>query len=454
MNFRVPFLVSVFFSLCLAVTACGGGGGGGGGGSDSGGGSGGGSTEIDITDPAALSYDISQLDVSAQSGSEGNISALMKRAIGGEVGDDSIAGCQVDQMGGEAVRIAKQVDLINCYVSHMLDAAGEEIPTDEFAYFSVAVPEGFEGEDFSIKVRVGKFGEEFRMDACEGGALSMELRTTLTDTTLDASVVNHFAQGEFDEKMSVDFNVELEEGATEMTVDTVSSADITAEFDGNFGLGRMDFTYDGTTATNTVSGVHQGNFGAGDSFTGQIGGEWDATAGAAKYSATGSFPGIPAEFLPPEVSGSVGAGQVACPDFEDCDPGENFENDPGCQFSPDISCFCFEVVAESEGCTFSESGTEAFSIAYDTGTEEKTFTLVETNAFVDPVTALTLPGVEDISIAFADNWDCSGTFTPVTFTSPPTTCMAMEEEVAGGNEDHDSCFQEKGEDIGEEGGEL
>ena len=361
-------------------------------------------------------------------------------------------------MQGETIRTAKQIDLFRCYFNAVLNNAGETVPEEKFIYLSVAVPGSeLKPEGMSIKARIGSFSGTMTMDVCEGDQLSSEVRISLSGNTFNASAVNHFQEtiedpqsGEIglDEKMSGSFNISLADGASVVDTTTVENADISVAFDGNFGLGSMTFGFDGLK--NDVSGFFQGNFGEGDTFTGRMAAQSNATEGACKYSATGTFPGIPSTFIDDFLT--IPSGQIACPIMEDCDPMTNFSNYSCMTASPDASCFCLELVDESTGCSFTSSGTEAYTISYDASAKQKSFTIADTSTYLETVTGTTLPDASDVSIVFADNWDCSGTFTEVSVTAEDiATCTAMEEE-AFAYEDHDSCAQGAGEGSASDGG--
>lgn len=498
---RLLFRCAVATLLAAFVWGCGGGGSS----SDSSsGGSSGGSDPVALKSAGTFSADISSLDLSRSASSA---SVSVAKGIGSSVGDDSVAGCELAQLKDEAIRISKEVAIFQCYLDTTQDAvAAFVIPDGSLAYYTLAVPgdstqSGAVAEALAMQLRIGQNvsrSNALEFDVCEGGkhidsflfTSDAASRTITFDVkqhwTFDGSFesqadvskeegIEHVDDGDgeisdkeradartmgiIDEWMHLTGNVVAESTASGDIdkLEEVDAASITAKFDGNFGVGSLSFAYDDNggpdgKAANIVNGGFQHSFGAGDSGTGFIYGEFNSAEGSAKYAATGSFPGIPSAHLQ-GISG-IDLTKTYCP-IDDCEP---FSSQACFVQSPALSCFCL-AASSTGGCTFSEGGTEHFTIALDSSGNPK-YTVASSSAFSANVAAAALPTtVSKIEKSFGSRaWDCSVPSGNTAVTLDLTgvnfsTCVALEKAVWGGESDHDSCWQDKGEGQVNEGKE-
>ncbi|MBI2345810.1 MAG: hypothetical protein HYV03_02780 [Deltaproteobacteria bacterium] len=429
-----------------------------------------------------------------RSASSASISVV--KSIGQAVGDDSMAGCQENQLKEEAIRISKEVAIFQCYI----DASGLEIPDGSKTHYSLTVPEdegksGAAGQAMKMQLRIGKNvsqSNSLEFEVCEGGkqvdafffssdaatrAITFDVKQHWTfdgsfESSQDVSKeegIEHVDDGDgeisdkeradarqmgiIDEWMHLSGTVVAESTASGNLdkLEEIDSATVQAKFDGGFGVGSLTFAYDDDggpdgKAANTVSGGFQSSFGEGDSGTGFIYGEFNSAEGSAKYSATGSFPGIPSQHL--QGIAGVDLTKTYCP-INDCEP---FSSQACFVENPALSCFCLEQSA-SDGCTFSDSGTEHFTVVLgsDGLPQDK---IANSSIFSERSAAATLPtSVSAIEKGFGSHaWDCSipsgSTEVAVDLTKIDfSKCVALEQAVWGeeGSKDHDSCFQDQGE---------
>lgn len=487
-------VVASIFSMVFSFLGCGGATGGGG----AGGGPGTSSDPVALKTVKAVDADLSKLDL-AKSGASSSVKAPKSSAkgIGSSVGDDSIAGCVSRQLVDEAIRLSKEVSLFQCYMGAMQDNFSEFVlPDGSLAYYAVSLSAGKagpSGEGFSLKIRTGKnvsSANSLDVDLCEGGVQTeaFDLSSNASTRAITFAVKHHFSsattpeeandefcdfdnsgvvsdeervkcrsQGSFDEWMSLNGSVVAKSTATGSidSVNEISSAEIVGKFDGNFGKGNLNFMYDedgspNAGPVNVVSGGMEPSFGIGDSGTDFIYSELDDDEGSAKYSASGSFPGVPSQFLPSHFTAGT-----YCP-VDNCDPGSKFQEAACRVLRPAASCYCMQL-STTGSCSFNESGTEHFGIAKDSGGNLK-FTVAVTSVFATSVAAAKLASsVQAVEKSFGSGaWDCSvpSGSTLVTINIPDesifNTCFAIEEE-AFANTDHDSCFQDEGEGQVQEG---
>lgn len=439
MNNQAKVFLFGFLASCSAALFLGGGSGCSLGGSSSSNGK----AKVDLNDPNALSFDISNIDVAATS----NASALSVKQKEAATTNTARSGCELDRIYQEAIRLGKETDVIRCHFKAGIDASGQEVPTNGYLYLSA--------DDGHIKAKVGDFNGERRMFACKDDLLALELRTQLSGTTLTADMVNHFSDshpdenGEsvsFDDKMSGSLNFTLADGATQVNRDTVTGGSADFQFVGHFGQGSLTFGLN--NGINDASGVFNADFGQGGSQDAQLVGQWDATEGAGKFSVAGSHPALTSDNLPQGIPFTIPSGKGVCP-LKDCNP-DTASKAAACQVkSPAASCFCLELVDLSAGCIFTASGTEAFTITYDEITKTKTYTLAADNAFSTALADVSFPIIVSPS-DFSETWDCTGNFIEVHPSADAiTACEQLQAETSGEGQDHDTCAAEQGEQNAE-----
>ena len=417
--------VTLFLLISLSL----GGAAGCGGASGSGGSGGGGSTADDVAAASSVSnlpsLDVSDYDLTTASGT----SALKIKDSHVPTGEFSMAGCESNRHKDEMIRMTKELESTQCMVKQAGELGVITVPTNSYAYYNFTPPdpEDFggpppalkkieEGEDFGereferreMKARMGLFCEDdsgapadlaadgscpgtlrFKMDMCEDGSLSMEMRYAISDSNYTGTVVHQFRHGG-------DLEGQTEQGRITVDVDTTptgtfdfSSALITGTFNGIFGEGAMSFAADADLLTNTVQGAFTSSFtdpsGNSVSNTGTIASRWEGTTGCAEFEGTGEFPAM------------------SCP-YEDWVPAE-FQGQPCCILPPEERGEREQYAAPNENgnCEFHFADTEPFSIVL-TDSVAGNWLVADTNAFCEEVGALEPLTAETIS--FSDNWDC------------------------------------------------
>lgn len=459
-------------------------------------------TTAGTTGTRTVSPDLSKVDTARGSGSASisvGLSAgksadsvakaegLVAKGIGTATGDDAVAGCEARQLFDEGIRMSKQVALFNCYLEKAEAAVPEfTCGTSEFENYQFNIKGGGPADKgFTMQVRCKTVGDARTVHVCEGSKQAEGLTFTTTDSTRTVAfgMKHHFTSaqdgaedkdfcdvngdgsvsdaeraqcrsgGSFDEWGQLDGSVVFDAAASG-AIDNLSefdSANVTGLFDGNFGKGSMTVTYDedGSPSggqANTVLGGFNNSFGAGDSGTGFMYAEFNSAEGSAKYSHTGTMPCVPG--LPSHLSG------CHCPNFDSCDPATQFDAAACKVAAPAASCYCL-TASTSGSCTLDQSGTEHFTISLKADGKPQ-FKIASTSIFASNVTAKTLPtAVTSIAKNFgAEAWDCSAqSFTQINIGDEKSlfaACFALEAETFE-NSDHDTCFQDQGEDFVKEG---
>ncbi len=472
------------------------------------------------------SVDISNLDFSAATTASASVSKLPrmktknasseKKGLGknyNQVGNPSRAGCEANMHKQEIIRHSQQAQLDRCYAEAMETAGLITIPADTYARYDIHPPEddeaqrgrmcdgipeerteerercesGDEGPGAEgIKVRVGRFGNELRIDLCEGdGGLVNEATFTADGSvyTIDVTRIGDFNGHE----ESANFNAIVDLGSTGRVVDGIvdlGDGNVTANscMDGGFGNGCITFQAIGDDPTlgnyNVVSGIFKGAFreprsGVKTTFTGkaysQFGGS--SNTGCAKFSFTGAPPPMRvADMVPFDIAEA----QL-----------DNFLRTFGVQLGIDLNrnnyrniMLCnnpdFDpsnpqqggipmVVAAAAGCaTITHTGVECFSIENGTETGDfgnkvvQVFTIIENtgSTFYTAVNNFDLGTIIDQSpaIAFGRKWDCAGPFDEINFESLDPEkieselqeCLALEEKARGNQGAGDyNCHQQQ-----------
>lgn len=429
---------------------------------------------------------ISNLDTarSAATSSE-SVGLSASKAIGSAVGDDSVSGCEARQLWNEGGRMSLGPSVFLCYMTTCESAVANcDFSKEDFNYMKItAAGAGPGGEGFRMLIRAKSKDGTQTVHLCEDGIQqeSFGFTSNATTRTITYAMKHHMtsgskdnprecdtdgngsqsdaeratcrASGTFDEWGQLDGTVVYDAAAAGL-VDSIAetdSATISGLFDGGFGRGEMTvgFDEDGSPTDgqkNTVLGGFVFSFGVGDTGTGFIYSEFNSSQGTAKYSSTGSMPCLPG--LPSHLSGC----HCPKPQSDSCDAATQFAT-AGCRVaSPAASCYCMDV-STTGSCTFNESGTQSFTVALVGG--QPKFKVASTSIFASSVSAKTLPtSVSSITKNFGPNaWDCTAPNGFTEITIPNTTifaaCAAKEAE-AFAQSDHDSCWQDQGEDsIGE-----
>lgn len=425
------------------------------------------STPVDATKSVdGVSVNVANLDASASSASA-NISTSKSfgsalKGFGTSVGNTSRAGCELNEIKKEARRIGNEIDAILCYLGTTQDSVSSFVVDGTTRYYALTIPG--EGGNFDMTMRIVKDSAGLRMDMCESAVLSEEITIAQTGSAVTASGYHYF-KGEsggpgsgFEDKGGFDLSLTLKsDAAGDITYADIDTGSLTATFAGNYGTGRMTFSKTSGADLNDISGAFLASLGSNDSFTAQIVGRTDATDGTAKYSVTGTFPGIPMTGMPASITSQIPAGSVACPvsDLDSCNPATNFSTVACRTQSPALSCFCLE--ASSTGrCTFTDSGTESFSIATHATTGAQTFTIVagSDDNYYSYVNGLTLPSTTITTPAPTRGWDCSTSGQTVTTLNLTGVNYATCDAKAGkgfDSTDKSSCHEQESSDKADSG---
>lgn len=447
----------------LGLVACGGG--------SSGTSSGTTTTTPDATQAVdAVSVNVSNLDAS-QSAASANISVTRSfgsvlKGFGTSVGSTSRSGCELNEIKKEAVRIGNQADAINCYLGTTQDQDSHFVVDETQRFYSMTIGAG-EGEhrgSMAMLMRIQKDSDGLKMDMCKRGTLSEEMTIAQSGTTVTASGYHHFSGGSgepgegFDDTAGFSLNLTLKSTAAgDITYKDISAGSLEATINGNFGNAHMTFSKTADEDVNDISGVFAASLGSNDVFTAQIIGRTNASEGTAKFSVTGTFPALSKLLLPSSMQSLAPDG--FCPlteGFDSCDPSTNFRPGGSCvSQTPTLSCFCMQTPTAGK-CSFTDSGTESFSITTDATTGAQTFTIVagsdsNYNSFVD---ALSLPDTTIGTPAPTRNWDCSTTGkTVVALDITGIDYSACDAKTTKGfdSSDRSSCQEQETSDKAESG---
>lgn len=470
-----------------------------------------------------------------------NPSAMIKEFGEGlrDVGNPSRAGCEANMHKEEVIRMSQQVQLSRCYPEAMETAGFFTIPTNAYGYYNIVPPEMEEAErgnmcdgvraadtekieaceaggaesgskaGMNMKMRIGRFDNELRIDICEGeagGTASLVDESTYTaEGAVYGANITHIGNwGGNRESNNFVLNVNLgAAGYVENGLAIIGSdGSITADgyMDGGFGSGHIRFEKIGSDS-NRVSGAFRGSFtdpysDRVSSFTGRVYSRFNADEGCAKFSGTGSMPPMPVQqMIPYDIS------ETELNDFLRSFGIElginldstNYQTVLLCD-NPDFNPEAFDstvkplVVMSGETCPeVTHSGTECFSIERRTRTTDFGTEFVKSYLVIDPTTAAYYEEVSAYDVsglaaaittpAYSRNWDCTGDFTSLdfsTFTAEQMAaaetamqpCMVLEEEAfsregMGGyncnmqeQENAVNDFAETGPEFGRFGGEY
>lgn len=267
---------SVAIIAMLSLAACG----------SSGSGTSSSSTPTDATKSVnTVSVDVSNIDASQQSSAGANISVgksvTTAKRIGSDINDASGAGCNLNSIKQEGIRVGREIDGILCY----LGTAQDQLPTTFIIdaiqrYYSVTVS-AMKGEssqaNFTFLMRIQKSGGTLTMDMCEGATPVLTEEFSVTQTGQDISANGyHYFKGEsgkmgsgFEDKGAFDLILNLKSSATgSVDYTDVNSGSVLARFNGSYGRGQMTFAKTSGMDLNDISGVFLGQFGpSNDNFT-------------------------------------------------------------------------------------------------------------------------------------------------------------------------------------------
>lgn len=358
---------------------------------------------------------VSSYDFSSGSTSESNAKLSTKAIAGGpSVGDFSRAGCESYTLKRQLKQDARQIDSFLCYIKK-IESSSENmtIPTDSYNYYEMTFPESQEqhGPPPNVRIRIGKFADQLRMDACIpiNGEYQheVEFRLTASSTGYVGYVINEYQFQEGQE--SFQGNSKIEVDITGSSADDFTSAQFNAyhrdqDGQGNGWQSLMTFTADAASLSNTLSGANAYQSTQWGSNSAQLYGQWGSDQiGSVQFAVSG-------EYDPPSE--------------EDCQqwgvPSEHISFCANKCYNENGQ----EVAANSNGkCEFVFSGTESFNI--DNSSTPPSFTIVDdsSSSYYEGVSAQTLPELSDIesAVAFVNAWDCSseGEFVAFDGTSIP-----------------------------------
>ncbi|MBI2982201.1 MAG: hypothetical protein HYY44_07935 [Deltaproteobacteria bacterium] len=401
------------------------------------------------------------------------------------IGSSSRAGCEANSQKKEIIRHSQQAQLDRCYAEAMEKADFITIGSEAFSYYKIAPETGSAAEkeercegipaeeteaiaackkgdegpaNCEMKVRLGRFGTDLKIDLCECGSLVSEAIFGAVDSkyAIDATRIGKH-NGKVN-KMNFVGTVDLGTTGTVsegLTTLGDGNATFTGKMDGPFGNGQIVFVADGPTSTNSITGVFNGSFkdnrtGFSTSFTGKTYAKFDKTNGCAKFSFSGPPPPMKCtDMLPFDLAAAqqgdflntmgsqlgVTLNKTTCATTNfcpnpDCDPNSN----------PDAAaCRTPMVVAGADGCKrIVHEGVECFSTTNARVTTNNVVDLKQSFTIVDNASVTYYREVHDFdltklasdapTVAFATNWDCSGTFTDIDFANFTSAQMETAEE--------------------------
>jgi len=504
---RITILITLFLSFTL-IYACGGSGGSSSGSSRAAGGG----SEATVESLSSLpSVDLSNYDASSSS-SSANLSSLLSRSVSsnivnrgigenlGGAGGASRAGCDANMHKKEMIRMSQMAQLSRCYPEAMETLGLFEIPDNRFAYYQLTPPEedvediaakcdGIPEQDaerramceqeggkggMEMKIRIGNYSGELRIDMCEGGSLVDEATYSADGSIYTASIVHIGDWMGQTEKSSFDLTVDLGTGGSVtngiVTLGDDGSIDAQGVMSGGFGSGNMRFERIESDSSNRIRGGFAGSFtdpmtDMTSSFDGKVYSRFGGSSntGCAKFSFGGTMPPMRfIDMLPMDIPEdqkanfiktfcndlgiTVEGDQCTAANTADlllCENPDFDHSNPSATTKPMIPLGS----GETECGEVSHSGIECFAISNVTMTGgfgnrvRQGFTIIATSGspYFDEVNAFDLSGLSSniTEPAYSRNWDCTGTFTEVDFTSVSmaemdsamSACFALEEKA-------------------------
>lgn len=406
---------------------------------------------LDVIDPAQ--YDVSLTSASA---------SLNAKAMPGEIGGFSRAGCEASQARNRIIREAKFPKMILCHMTKMAEGLGMELGDGDYNYYNLGeVPGGPDemGGSMDMKIAVKKVEETITMLMCENDVKVMEFVITadIANNIYEGHVVDRWVfedglLGEITESRRLDFS-------TDGDSDTFTNA----EFSQVFSSDRWGYGAESLIATpeySVVNGYHQDSY-MGNNFTGSAYARFSASEGTTKYYASGTYP-------PTQVAEAAGIDQGWYEYLTDGEWGLGLADD-------DFVCCdsegCFQVDSSSS-CEFTDEGTESFEISG--AAPNQIFTVTDTSDFEDLVsdvvlqdpasrpaiefalspkdasassigTGGTLVSLNEIAFSIAEFSDCGENISwePISgqgIDADISECLAIEEEI-NDFQNHDHCHE-------------
>lgn len=496
-------LMVMMFMAAWAFSSCGGGSSAGGG-SEGGGSDGAGEATV-ASLSSIPTIDLSQYDSSSSSSANLvsllSQSAELSKGLGENaraVGGASRAGCEANMHKQEVFRMSQAVQLDRCYPEAMEKVGLITIPVGSYAFYRITPPEMNETQEGNmcddipteredertaceggsdgprgktILMRLGRIDNALHVDMCQESALANEATYGASGSVYTGSVVRIGSWGGHTERSSFDVTVDI--GTTGSVADSIATigsdglVSATGHMDGGFGSGSIAFEYVASDASNKVRGAFAGAFddpfsGTRSEFTGRVYSHFGGAGatGCAKFSFTGTMPAMRVQDMVPfdiptdqlnaflQSFGAELGITLNSSNYTTISLCPNPDFDPE---SPDPTIKPMLVMTGSACGTVTHTGVECFGITNGTTTTD--FGTEVTQAFVkiansgsryyDEVNAFDLSTLSPAisAIAFARNWDCSGTFTDVAFQNvdPQTMmtamseCFALEEKARGNN---------------------
>lgn len=359
------------------------------------------------------SLDPSNYDYSTSNALEGLLKSNARNRemlAGASEGDFSRAACEGYTLKRRLFQDAQQVDSFLCYIKTLEQSSiGMTIPADQWAYYAIAFAEhsGENGPPTSVRVRIGKFANQLRMDACvpngDSWSRDVEIQFEATETGYTGHVANTYTFENEGRAMSG-------QSAIEVAIEGTSAQDFTSAQFNSFhqdsdvnGKGWQQlasFTADDATKINTLSGANSFESLEWGANAGSMFGEWGSDlVGSVKFETNG-------EYYPPT--------EEQCREWGTPEDFIQFCAGKCYQEGQEIA------VNENGRCPYTFGGTESFSI--DSSTTPPTFAVVadDMSAYYSVVDASTLPTIADIeaNLGFVDEWDCEAdiSFQPVDAT--------------------------------------
>lgn len=362
---------------------------------------------LSVVDPSA--YDVSLTSSS--------VNDLMF-AMPGEVGGFSRSGCEADQARNRIIREAKFPKMILCYMKAMSTSLGLEPGDGDYHYYNLGeIPGGPDevGGTMDMKIAIKKSGTEFTMLMCESGVKTMEFVID-TGSAYSGHVIDQWEFNGYQDARHLTFEADGDP-------DNFTSATFSQTFSSaQWGYGQE--TLEASPSSATVYGYFNDTY-QGQNFSGAQYAQFDATEGTAKYDVSGTYP-------------AMSVGEIASFDSEWYNWLTMAQPDGLGLTDNDFIC-CDEngcsQVASGEGCTFSDSDTESYTISGSA--PNQTFTVsASDSSYAAAVDAVTLPSTDTaptISFSSTDFSDCTATtwsdMTTPTEAPDVSECMAMEDEM-------------------------
>lgn len=439
--------------------------------------------------------------------SVGLTSKGMGENLGAE-GKNSRSLCEANMHKDEIIRASQMAELSICYPKAMETAGFITIPDNTYALYKITPPkmdavemgkfcDGIPAEDSEkkaaceagdggpkggvvMKSRLGRFivdgKSELRVDMCEADLLVDESTYSVNKAIYTMAAVHISTWAGNIEKGA--FSTEVDLGAEGYVTNGIpvgyNSVVAESRVDGGSGIGYIAFEGVGSDSSNRVKGAYKGAYkepysNTVSSFTGKVYARFGGSTktGCAKFSFAGSMPGMRVQDMIPfnisqadlnsflKAFGNDLGIQINSSNYQNITLCPNPAFDPAAAPDPTIKPMKVLTGGETQCPSVTHTGTECSSITNtivkgDFGNAVKqSYTIIANSSspYYDEVAAFGLSNLNEeiITPAFSRNWDCTGTFTTIDFSSfTSSQLQTAQAEMEKCNAIQEKAFDNKG----------